>query len=123
MILKSASGEVPPEDHYFWMGVYLCQIVSCLLSADSIPHALLKGEEGLFLPFVVDSDADILMEMAFQYENMLTRYECTGCQRHIVWVERCGTFLYDNTIDDLAKRGIKPLCPVCGTLIGHTGYN
>ena len=65
------------------------------------------------------------MEALFKYQKNtngyggLTRYRCTNCRKHIIWVGECGGVNFGKTTEHAAKWP----CPVCGIEIGqHEQY-
>ena len=74
----------------------------------------------VFIPFQVDSFRNEEMEALFKgMGGGLTRYRCTNCRKHIIWVGECGGVNFGKTTKDTVKWP----CPVCGITIGqHEQY-
>ena len=83
-----------------------------------------KSVADTFIPFQIDSTSNVQIAEAFLNETQLTRYRCTGCKKHIIWVGECGKMNHNLTIQKYEEvHKTKPLCPICHSVIGHTGYN
>ena len=49
-----------------------------------------------FLPFLVDSDFNKLVDAAFLKEKQLTRYLCEQCQKYYLFIGECGNINHGN---------------------------
>ena len=80
----------------------------------------LKSLDEIYLPFMMDSDMNIALELIFRTESKITKYICTGCDKHVVWVGECGNLNHTHTVKQYKRKyGKEPKCPSCGTTIGH----
>lgn len=66
-----------------------------------------------FVPFLVDSDFNKLVDAAFLKEKQLTRYICEQCQKYYLFIGECGNINHGN---------FEAKCPLCGNRIGAQGY-
>ena len=76
------------ETPYFQASVYIAMLTLMTQPKNPLARSLAKDNAAVetFLPFHIDSLQNLEIELAFENETQLTRYRCTGCRKHIVWV-------------------------------------
>lgn len=107
---------VREKEELFAMAVVVGMSAVLMENKRSYVYQLMPNKEGLgetFLPFLVDSDFNKLVDAAFLKEKQLTRYLCNKCEKYYLFIGECGNMNHGN---------FKSKCPLCENEIGAAGY-
>lgn len=81
------------------MGIVVGMASALLENKRSFVYQLVGDREKVgetFLPFLVDSDFNKLVDAAFLKEKQLTRYLCEQCQKYYLFIGECGNINHGN---------------------------